>query len=101
MGANRMHVSLARRWARRGYIVLRMDLAGLGDSGKRPGRPDNDVFSPSALDDVALAQPFGFSANASTALSAASTLAVGATPPMVALIIPSRVTMKVVRSVKP
>ena len=52
IGANRMHVSLARRWARRGYIVLRMDLAGLGDSGKRPGQPDNEVFSPAALDDV-------------------------------------------------
>jgi alpha-beta hydrolase superfamily lysophospholipase len=52
IGANRMHVSLARRWARRGYIVLRMDLAGLGDSGKRPGQPDNEVFSPAALDDI-------------------------------------------------
>jgi hypothetical protein len=29
-----------------------MDLAGLGDSGKRPGQPDNEVFSPAALDDV-------------------------------------------------
>jgi alpha-beta hydrolase superfamily lysophospholipase len=53
-----MHVSLARRWARRGYIVLRMDLAGLGDSGKRPGQPDNEVFSPSALDDVRAAIEF-------------------------------------------
>jgi alpha-beta hydrolase superfamily lysophospholipase len=52
IGANRMHVSLARRWARRGYIVLRMDLAGLGDSATRPGQPDNEVFSPAALDDV-------------------------------------------------
>jgi pimeloyl-ACP methyl ester carboxylesterase len=52
IGANRMHVSLARRWARRGYYVLRMDLAGLGDSGKRPNQPDNEVFSPSALEDV-------------------------------------------------
>ena len=52
IGANRMHVSLARRWARRGYIVLRMDLAGLGDSGKRPGQPDNEVFPPAALDDI-------------------------------------------------
>jgi alpha-beta hydrolase superfamily lysophospholipase len=58
IGANRMHVSLARRWARRGYIVLRMDLAGLGDSGKRPGQPDNEVFSPAALDDVRAAIEF-------------------------------------------
>lgn len=58
IGANRMHVSLARRWARRGYIVLRMDLAGLGDSGKRPGQPDNEVFSPEALDDIRAAIEF-------------------------------------------
>jgi alpha-beta hydrolase superfamily lysophospholipase len=58
IGANRMHVSLARRWARRGYIVLRMDFAGLGDSGKRPGQPDNEVFSPAALDDVRAAIEF-------------------------------------------
>jgi alpha-beta hydrolase superfamily lysophospholipase len=58
IGANRMHVSLARRWARRGYYVLRMDLAGLGDSGKRPNQPDNEVFSPLALDDVRAAIEF-------------------------------------------
>lgn len=52
IGVNRMHVSLARRWARRGYFVLRMDLAGLGDSGKRPAQPDNEVFSPAALEDI-------------------------------------------------
>lgn len=58
IGANRMHVSLARRWARRGYFVLRMDLAGLGDSGKRPNQPDNEVFSPAALNDVRAAIEF-------------------------------------------
>jgi pimeloyl-ACP methyl ester carboxylesterase len=52
IGASRMYVSLARRWAKRGYIVLRMDLAGLGDSDARPGRPDNEVFPPAALDDI-------------------------------------------------
>ena len=58
IGANAMHVSLARRWARRGYYVLRMDLAGLGDSGKRPDQPDNEVFSPAALDDIRAAMGF-------------------------------------------
>jgi alpha-beta hydrolase superfamily lysophospholipase len=58
IGANRMHVSLARRWARRGYFVLRMDLAGLGDSGKRPAQPDNEVFSPAALEDIHAAIEF-------------------------------------------
>ena len=52
IGPSRMHVSLARRWARHGYLVLRMDLAGIGDSGTRCGRPDDDSFPPAALDDV-------------------------------------------------
>jgi hypothetical protein len=29
-----------------------MDLCGLGDSGTRPGRPDNEVFPPAAVDDI-------------------------------------------------
>lgn len=53
IGPCRMYVSLARRWARQGYFVLRIDLLGLGDSRQRPGRPDNEVFPPEALDDVA------------------------------------------------
>ncbi len=52
IGANRINVALARRWARRGYVVLRMDLSGLGESAPRPGRPSNDVFPPSALQDI-------------------------------------------------
>jgi pimeloyl-ACP methyl ester carboxylesterase len=52
IGANRINVALARRWARRGYVVLRMDLAGLGESAPRPGRPSNEVFPPSALEDI-------------------------------------------------
>lgn len=52
IGANRINVALARRWARRGYVVLRMDLSGLGESAPRPGRPSNDVFPPSALEDI-------------------------------------------------
>jgi len=52
IGSSRMYVSLARRWARQGYTVLRLDLAGLGDSSTRPGRPDNEVFPPAVLDDI-------------------------------------------------
>jgi pimeloyl-ACP methyl ester carboxylesterase len=52
IGSSRMYVSLARRWARQGYTVLRLDLAGLGDSGTRPGRPENEVFPPAVLDDI-------------------------------------------------
>jgi alpha-beta hydrolase superfamily lysophospholipase len=52
IGSSRIYVSLARHWAQRGYTVLRLDLAGLGDSATRPGRPDNEVFPPGALDDI-------------------------------------------------
>jgi alpha-beta hydrolase superfamily lysophospholipase len=58
IGASRLYVSVARRWAYRGYIVLRMDLAGLGDSGTRPGRADNDVFPAEALEDIRTAVDF-------------------------------------------
>ena len=58
IGASRMYVSMARHWAQHGYVVLRMDLAGLGDSGTRPGRPDDDVFPQEALDDIRAAIEF-------------------------------------------
>jgi len=58
IGAGRMNVSLARRWARRGYVVLRMDLAGLGDSDTRQGMPDNEVFPTTAVEDVRVAIEF-------------------------------------------
>jgi len=52
VGVNGMNVTLARQWASRGYVVLRMDLAGLGDSRKRAGQADNEVFPETALDDI-------------------------------------------------
>jgi alpha-beta hydrolase superfamily lysophospholipase len=52
IGASRIYVSLARRWARSGYVVLRMDLAGIGDSATRPGHANNEVFPPEAIDDL-------------------------------------------------
>jgi alpha-beta hydrolase superfamily lysophospholipase len=58
IGASRMYVSMARHWAQHGYVVLRMDLAGLGDSGTRPGRADDDVFPQEALDDIRTAIEF-------------------------------------------
>jgi pimeloyl-ACP methyl ester carboxylesterase len=57
-GAGATHVAIARRLARDGYAVLRMDLAGLGDSATRAGRPDDEVFPPQALDDVHTAVEF-------------------------------------------
>jgi alpha-beta hydrolase superfamily lysophospholipase len=58
IGASRLYVSMARHWAQHGYVVLRMDLAGLGDSGTRPGRVDDDVFPQEALDDIRAAIEF-------------------------------------------
>lgn len=58
VGTNRMYVSLARRWARQGCVVLRLDLSGMGDSATRSGESDNNVFPPRALDDVQCAIDF-------------------------------------------
>jgi alpha-beta hydrolase superfamily lysophospholipase len=58
IGPNRMYVELSRHWAARGYVVLRLDLAGLGDSATRPGEDKNQVYPPGALDDVNVAIEF-------------------------------------------
>jgi pimeloyl-ACP methyl ester carboxylesterase len=58
IGASRMYVSMARRWAQYGYVVMRMDLAGVGDSGTRPGHAQDDVFPAEALDDIRSALEF-------------------------------------------
>jgi alpha-beta hydrolase superfamily lysophospholipase len=58
IGANRMHVSFARRWARLGYVVLRLDLGGLGDSSTRDECDDDEVFPPAALEEIRLAIDF-------------------------------------------
>jgi alpha-beta hydrolase superfamily lysophospholipase len=52
IGASGIYVLLARRWAQLGHIVLRLDLAGLGDSHTRRGQPDNEVFPPGAQNDI-------------------------------------------------
>lgn len=55
IGPRRLYVSLAREWAKHGYVVLRMDLSGIGDSAPQPGKPVNDMFPGSAIDDIKLA----------------------------------------------
>src|SRR6185437_7829525 len=52
IGSSRMYVSMARRWAQRGYYVLRMDLSGIGESRPRAGCDDNNVFPPGAIEDI-------------------------------------------------
>jgi dienelactone hydrolase len=55
IGPNRMYVPLARRWASRGHVVIRLDLPGLGDSRVRAGRWENDVYHDPALQEVSAA----------------------------------------------
>jgi alpha-beta hydrolase superfamily lysophospholipase len=55
IGPNRLWVRLARQWAARGLTVLRLDIAGIGDSLARPGAEENVVYSPHAMEDVAAA----------------------------------------------
>jgi predicted ATP-grasp superfamily ATP-dependent carboligase/dienelactone hydrolase len=52
VGPNRLYVALARHLARLGHTVLRMDIAGIGDSPPRPGEAENLVYSHTALQDV-------------------------------------------------
>jgi alpha-beta hydrolase superfamily lysophospholipase len=58
IGASRLYVSMARRWAQHGYVVLRMDFAGVGDSATRPGCVQDNVFPNEALDDIRAAIEF-------------------------------------------
>lgn len=55
VGPNRLYVALARHLARSGQTVLRMDIAGIGDSPAHAGDADNVVYSRSALDDMGAA----------------------------------------------
>jgi pimeloyl-ACP methyl ester carboxylesterase len=52
IGPNRLHVALSRYLARRGHVVLRMDVSGIGDSPPRRDAPENVVYSKHALEDV-------------------------------------------------
>jgi alpha-beta hydrolase superfamily lysophospholipase len=52
VGPNRMYVTLARDLAARGYLALRFDLGGLGDSLAADGAPENRLYSKDSLGDV-------------------------------------------------
>jgi pimeloyl-ACP methyl ester carboxylesterase len=49
VGPGRMYVKLARRLAQRGFVVLRFDVSGVGDS---EGRKDNLPFERSSLEET-------------------------------------------------
>jgi hypothetical protein len=55
VGPGRAWVDFAARCATEGWIALRLDLSGLGDSPARPGRTDNDSYPPSAGADLRVA----------------------------------------------
>jgi dienelactone hydrolase len=52
IGPRRLHVTMAREWAKNGYFVLRMDISGLGDSAERAGQPRNELFPIEATADA-------------------------------------------------
>jgi dienelactone hydrolase len=58
IGPNRNYVTLARRWAEKGHVVLRFDVSGIGDSVPHPGEDENVVYSRHADADVAQALAF-------------------------------------------
>ncbi len=55
VGPNRLYVKLARRWAERGYLVLRFDIAGIGDSLPHTGEAEHIVYPPRAASDISTA----------------------------------------------
>jgi pimeloyl-ACP methyl ester carboxylesterase len=58
IGANRIYVNMARRWAALGFRVLRFDTAGLGDSPANERVAENCVYSKGATDDSRRAMDF-------------------------------------------
>jgi predicted alpha/beta hydrolase len=52
IGPNRLHVTMARVWAKLGFPVLRLDLGGLGDSPPAPGSSENETYSARAVADI-------------------------------------------------
>ena len=52
IGTSRMWVRLGRAWAAEGFRVLRMDIAGLGDSPVRPGGQEDAAYSADAPRDI-------------------------------------------------
>jgi predicted alpha/beta hydrolase len=53
VGPHRLYVPMARRWARLGFPVLRMDLSGVGDSATAAGNEENLCYPRGAARDVA------------------------------------------------
>jgi alpha-beta hydrolase superfamily lysophospholipase len=52
IGPGRRWVEWARRWAARGYRVVRIDQSGVGDSPTLPGQVPDRPFAPEWIDDM-------------------------------------------------
>ncbi|HEY2743923.1 MAG TPA: alpha/beta hydrolase [Polyangia bacterium] len=52
IGPHRLYVMLARRWARLGFAVMRMDLSGIGDSLATAGASENLCYPDGAIAEV-------------------------------------------------
>ena len=58
IGNGRMYVKYARRLAAAGWLVLRYDVSGIGDSLTHDGAPENEVYTPHAVSDLTTALEF-------------------------------------------
>ena len=58
IGAHRLYVPMARRWAALGFQVLRVDLSGIGDSPVADGGQENLTYPPERGEDVQTAMDF-------------------------------------------
>ena len=52
VGTNRMYTRWARRWAAQGWVALRLDMPGLGNSPAGAGQADNEIHLRHATQDI-------------------------------------------------
>jgi pimeloyl-ACP methyl ester carboxylesterase len=58
IGAHRLYVPMARKWAALGFHVFRIDLSGIGDSPVAEGCEENLTYPRDGLDDARAAMDF-------------------------------------------
>jgi dienelactone hydrolase len=58
IGPHRQYVRMARQWSKLGFLVLRSDLSGSGDSLVSAGMTESDPYPPRAVDDIRCAMDY-------------------------------------------